>query len=206
MRSSTKRSSKYSTTSSSAKGTLIPPLKFQWKLNCPQNKKHYTWPVIKGCYSLNSTPSRPTNDWITQQESSICSLIISPNVQYHAYGTFAFLCLLCVMLLWSSSINLTLKTLKKKPQYIITHCDLSYLQRGHLGLVLTLQNVFIKCMYSFWHNDSQGSSTQQPSTQNSHQLQSLLQVSTKQASSLRMQMLSLLSLINRGWGRGLLVT
>lgn len=99
-----------------------------------------------------------------------------------------------------------LKNSKKKPQYIITHHSLSYLEWGHLGLIFTFQNVFIKCMYSFWHNDSQGSSTQEPSTQNSHQLQSLLQLNTKKISSLRMKILSLLSLITTCWGRGLLVT
>lgn len=59
------------------------------------------------------TASRPTNDGITQQEPSICSLIRPLNVQYHAYGSFAFLCLLCVTLLWSSSTHLMLKTLKR---------------------------------------------------------------------------------------------
>lgn len=39
-----------------------------------------------------------------------------------------------------------------------------------LSLFLTLKKIFIKCMYSFRHDDSKGSSTEKASTQNSHQL------------------------------------
>lgn len=162
----------------SPKDIPTPHQRFRWKLkfNSPHNKKHYTWPRVMG-YGSTSRLLRWTCKWydhsarITRSPAWLHSSPKPPETYSILSTAVLYLCAGFVSFC-ESPWQPYVKSPTNRPQRIIKpwpKLPWTRLSRA-IVLVLTLQDVFIKCMYSFGHNDGQGSSAQQPGTQNSHQL------------------------------------